>query len=66
MNKQDLLGYITDYYLNSGDFNGTPNYNMPPFEMADLVELIEENRVSILSNNDDINMYILVCVSMAA
>ena len=42
MNKQELLRYVTDYYLNSGDFNGTPNYNMPPFEIADLVELIEE------------------------
>ena len=58
MNKQELLRYVTDYYLNSGDFNGTPNYNMPPFEIADLVELIEENRVSILTNNDDINMHI--------
>ena len=58
MNKQELLRYVTDYYLNSGDFNGTPNYNMPPFEIADLVELIEENRVCILTNNDDINMHI--------
>lgn len=61
MNKQELLGYVTDYYINSGDFNGAPNYNMPPFKMADLVELIEENRVSILSNNDDINMHINRC-----
>ena len=50
MDKQELLRYVADYYLNSGDFNGSPNYNMPPFQTADLIELIEEKSVSILTN----------------
>ena len=61
MNKQELLEYVTDYYLKSGDFNGTPSYNMPPFDKTDLIALIEADCVNVLSNNDDINMYINRC-----
>lgn len=61
MNKQELLEYVTDYYLKSGDFNGTPSYNMPLFDKTDLIALIEADCVNVLSNNDDINMYINRC-----
>lgn len=58
MNKQDLLKYITNYYLKSGDFNGIPIYNLPPFSTADLATLIEEDYVNILTEMDDINIHI--------
>ena len=61
MNKQALLEYITDYYLQSGDFNGIPNYNIPSFDVTDLVELIAEDRVSVLTDDNDINIYINRC-----
>ena len=61
MNKQELLTHITDYYLKSGDFNGIPTYNMPPFDNSDLIALIEEDSVNVLTDNDDINMYINRC-----
>lgn len=58
MNKKDLLEYITGYYLNSGDFNGLSSYDMPSFDVEDLVALIEKNLVRILTDDDDINIYI--------
>lgn len=61
MNKKELLKYVTDYYLKSGDFNGTPSYNIPLFDKTDLIALIEADCVNVLSNNDDINMYINRC-----
>lgn len=61
MNKKELLEFIANNYLNSGDFNGLPSYNMPSFEVADLVALIEENFVRILTADDDINIYINRC-----
>lgn len=62
MNKEELLEYITDHYLISTDFNGVPSYNMPLFDVADLVELIAEDCVRILADDDDdINMHINRC-----
>lgn len=61
MNKQELLNYVTNYYLQSGDFNGFPVYNIPPFDVADLLALIKEGRVRILADDDDINIYINRC-----
>lgn len=58
MDKLELLKHITDCYLNSEDFNGTPIYNMPSFNADDLVALINEDCVFILTDNDDINIYI--------
>ncbi len=61
MNKEELLKYITDYYLQSDDFNGLLNCDIPEFNITDLIELIEEDRVRILTENDDINIYINRC-----
>ena len=61
MDKQELLKYITSYYLQSGDFNGVPIYNVPSFNMADLIALIDEDCVRILTNDNDINIHINRC-----
>lgn len=58
MNKTVLLDFITDYYLTSGDFNGVPNYDMPSFNANDLISLINEQEVFIISEHDDINFHI--------
>ena len=58
MNKQELLRSITNYYLESGDFNGIYVKQLPSFDRADLKSLIEEDCVSILTENDDINIFI--------
>lgn len=61
MDKQELLKYVTDFYLQSGDFNGAPVYNMPSFDRADLIALINEDCVRILTDDDDINIHINRC-----
>lgn len=58
MNKTELLDFITDHFLNSGDFNGIPNYSMPSFNVNDLISLINEQEVFIISEHDDINIHI--------
>ena len=61
MDKKELLQHITNYYLNSSDFNGLPDYNMPSFDVEDLVALIEDDLVRILTDDDDINIFINRC-----
>lgn len=61
MNKEELLQHITEYYLNSSDFNGIPSYNMPLFDTEDLVALVEDDLVRILTDDDDINIHINRC-----
>ena len=58
MRKQELLNIITEYYLNSGDFNGIPSNNISAYDVSDLISLIKEDKVSILADYDDINIYI--------
>ena len=58
MNKNELLNYITDHYLTSYDFNGVAIYNMPSFNTEDLVALIQEDLVFLITGNDDINVHI--------
>lgn len=58
MNKQETLDYITNYYLTSGDFNGIANKNLKQSSLQDLEELVVEDRILILSQSDDINIFI--------
>lgn len=58
MNKNELLKYVTEYYLTSYDFNGVSSFDMPSFDNEDLVLLIEEGKVFILTDDDDLNIHI--------
>lgn len=58
MSKADLLNRITEYYLNSGDFNGIDNRALQPYNQDELVGLIIDESVQLISQYDDINMYI--------
>lgn len=58
MNKDELLQQITGYYFNSTDFNGCPSYLLVDYDVEELADLIENKRVRILSDADDINIYI--------
>ena len=58
MDKKELLKYITDGYLTSHDFNGVAVYNMPLFNTEDLVALIQENKVFVITDDDDLNIHI--------
>ena len=61
MSKEELLELVTQFYLDSYDFNGIPSYKLPKFMLSDLVELIKEEKVFVLSeskvNNIHINCY---------
>ena len=61
MGKKELLQRVTNYYINSGDFNGLPDYEIPSSEIEDLVALIEDDLVRILTEDDDVNIYINRC-----
>lgn len=50
MNKDDVLKEIVDYYLGSRDYNGLPVYNMKHYSYALLCELIDENKIEVLSD----------------
>ena len=58
MNKQETLDKITKYYLTSGDFNGIANTGLENSSRQDLEELILENKIFILSQRDDMNIFI--------
>lgn len=36
MNKNELLDHIVDFYLTSGDFNGTPIYRLQNYNPEDI------------------------------
>ena len=58
MNKQEVLNRITEYYLTSGDFNGITKDNIGDYNIRDLEELIMEDKIFVLSQLDDINIFI--------
>ena len=41
--KEEILKIITDYYLNSGDFNGFPLYNFDKNYTDLICQLIDED-----------------------
>lgn len=59
MNKQEVLNRITQYYLTSHDFNGITKDNIGDYNIKDLEELIIENKIFVLSQWDDINIFII-------
>ena len=58
MNKQEILDKITNHYLTSGDFNGISNKSLGYFLAEDVEELILEDKIFVLSQRDDINIFI--------
>jgi len=58
MNKQETLDYITNYYFTSGDFNGIANKNLKQSSLQDLESLVLEDKILVLSQSDDINVFI--------
>lgn len=58
MNKRETLSIITDYYLRSGDFNGIANNRLKQSSLQDLESLVLEDKILVLSQRDDINIFI--------
>ena len=58
MSKERILSYITTHYLESYDFNGIIVNQIPEYDIEELVELIKEDKIFILSEADDINIFI--------
>ena len=57
--KERILDEITDYYLHgSHDFNGLPFYQIEGYDKAALVELVNEGKVQILTENECTNPHI--------
>lgn len=56
--KEEILKQITDYYLNSGDFNGTPYYHFDCDVKSDICELIDDGKAEIISARFEINPHI--------
>ena len=55
--KNELLEHITNHYLQSSNTSGLEINNMPPFALDDLISLIQEDKVRILTCDDDMNMH---------
>lgn len=58
MDKERLLQNIVEYYLKSTEYNGFPLYDMADDLEDVLCQLIDEDKVEILSSNDVINPHI--------
>ena len=56
--KEKILKIITDYYLNSGDFNGFPLYYFDKNYTDLICQLIDEGKVEVLSSAFVINPHI--------
>lgn len=57
-NKQELLDFIIQYYLESFEFNGLSNYNIDGYDNDDMVSLIQDGLVETISDKDTNNIYI--------
>ena len=58
MDKKELLEYIINFYLTSGDFNGVPSYRLQDYETRDMLELINEGLVETISEKESANPHI--------
>lgn len=56
--KDKILKQITDYYLNSRDFNGFPLYNFDKNYTDLIYQLIDEDKVEVLSSAFVLNPHI--------
>src|SRR3990172_8340777 len=47
--KQHVLKVVTDFYLNSGDFNGLPIRNLRPSQrlVVAIAQLVRENKITL-------------------
>ena len=58
MDKDGLLQKIVEYYLKSTEYNGLPIYTLADNFDDILCQLVDEDKVEILSSNDVINPHI--------
>lgn len=58
MDKRELLDKITTHYLHSCDFNGITLHDLPAFDLRDLEQLIKDGDVFILSESNNLNIFI--------
>lgn len=58
MDKDGLLQKIVEYYLKSTEYNGLPIYTLADDFEDILCQLVDEDKVEILSSNDVINPHI--------
>lgn len=58
MTKELILKQIIDYYLNSDDFNGLPIYEMDEYYPDQLIELINDEMIEVLSEQEILNPHI--------
>mgnify|MGYP005881455557 FL=1 len=58
MTKSELLSQVKEYYLMSRDFNGLRICKITDYNIEDIVSLINDNLIEILSENDVINPHI--------
>ncbi len=56
--KNKILKQITDYYLNSRDFNGFPLYNFDKKHTDLICQLIDEDKLEVLSSAFVVNPHI--------
>lgn len=58
MQKSHLLKKIVNYYLESSDFNGLPNYTIDEYDINTMENLIMEGFVEAISESDVLNPHI--------
>ncbi len=58
MLKSDLLKKIINYYLESGNFNGLPNYQIDESDINEMESLIKEGLIEAISGSDVLNPHI--------
>lgn len=58
MSKLELLSKIKEYYLTSRDFNGLPIYKITDYNIDDIISLVNEGLVAVLSDREVINPHI--------
>jgi hypothetical protein len=56
--KEKILTEITNYYLQSRDFNGLPLGRLDNDQEDLICELIDEGKIEVLSSNFVLNPYI--------
>ena len=47
IDKEKLLGEITNYYLTSMDYNGLPVYSIENYDVNSLIQLIDDNLIEV-------------------
>lgn len=56
--QEDILKQVTDYYLQSQDFNGLPIYKIDNLNIDNVLALIDEEKIDVLSEKFVINPHI--------